>query len=259
MKLIRCVNHGRTFFGIWDEKNGLIREIKGGKELSAEEIKVSEIKFLPPCQPSKIVAVGINYRDHAEEMKLPIPHEPILFLKPSTAVIAHEEDIVYPSMSKRVDYEAELGVVIKKKARKVSEKEAKDYILGFTCFNDVTARDLQQLDVQYTRSKGFDTFAPLGPCIETRIDPNQINIETYVNGECKQYSNTQKMIFPVDYLVSFISQVMTLLPGDVIATGTPAGVGPLSPGDVVEVRIEGIGVLRNKVVSAECLMKEPSD
>jgi 2-keto-4-pentenoate hydratase/2-oxohepta-3-ene-1,7-dioic acid hydratase in catechol pathway len=193
------------------------------------------------------VAVGLNYRDHAEEMKLPIPQEPILFIKPSTSIIAHDEEIIYPSISKRVDYEAELGVVIKQRAKNVSEGEAKGYILGYTCFNDVTARDLQKRDGQYTRSKGFDTFAPLGPCIETSIEPGQLIIEAYVNGEQKQSGNTKDMVFSVFHLVSFISQVMTLLPGDVIATGTPAGVGSLNIGDIVEVRIEGMKTLRNLV------------
>jgi 2-keto-4-pentenoate hydratase/2-oxohepta-3-ene-1,7-dioic acid hydratase in catechol pathway len=250
LKLIRCSNKGRTFFGVWDDKNDIVREIKSGKEISDEGMKVSELKFLTPCQPSKIVAVGLNYRDHAEEMKLPLPQEPVLFLKPSTAIIAHDEEIIYPSMSKRVDYEAELGVVIKKRAKNVTEKEARDYILGYTCFNDVTARDLQKKDGQYTRAKGFDTFAPLGPCIETSVDPVQNTIESFVNGERRQLSNTKEMIFSVPYLISFISHVMTLLPGDVIATGTPAGIGPLNTGDIVEVRIEGIGTLQNKVVQS---------
>jgi len=250
LKLVRCSNDGIAFLGVWDEKKEAVRKIKGGKEISEEELKLSEVKFLSPCQPSKIVAVGLNYRDHADEMNLAIPPEPILFIKPSTAVIAHNEEIIYPSMSKRVDYEAELGVVIKKKARNVQEEEAKDYILGYTCFNDITARDLQKRDGQYTRSKGFDTFAPLGPCIETNVDPVCIKIESYVNGERKQSSNTKEMIFSVFHLVSFISQVMTLLPGDVIATGTPAGVGSLNNGDIVEVRIEGVGILRNRVVKS---------
>jgi 2-keto-4-pentenoate hydratase/2-oxohepta-3-ene-1,7-dioic acid hydratase in catechol pathway len=247
LKLIRCASNGKVFFGVLDEEREIVREIKGGKEISDEELKFSELKILPPCQPSKIVAVGLNYRDHAEEMKLPIPQEPILFIKPSTSIIAHDEEIIYPSISKRVDYEAELGVVIKQRAKNVSEGEAKGYILGYTCFNDVTARDLQKRDGQYTRSKGFDTFAPLGPCIETSIEPGQLIIEAYVNGEQKQSGNTKDMVFSVFHLVSFISQVMTLLPGDVIATGTPAGVGSLNIGDIVEVRIEGMKTLRNLV------------
>jgi 2-keto-4-pentenoate hydratase/2-oxohepta-3-ene-1,7-dioic acid hydratase in catechol pathway len=246
LKLIKCSNNGRVFFGVWDGGE-IVREIRGGKEISDEEQKLSELKILPPCQPSKIVAVGLNYRDHAEEMKLPIPKEPILFIKPSTSIIAHGEEIIYPSMSKRVDYEAELGVVIKKRARNIMEGEAKDYILGYTCFNDVTARDLQKRDGQYTRSKGFDTFAPLGPCIETYVEPDQLTVETYLNGDRKQSGNTRDLIFSVFHLVSFISQVMTLLAGDVIATGTPSGVGPMNTGDLVEIRIEGIGHLKNRV------------
>jgi 2-keto-4-pentenoate hydratase/2-oxohepta-3-ene-1,7-dioic acid hydratase in catechol pathway len=246
LKLIKCSSNGRVFFGVWDGGE-IVREIRDGKEISDEEQKLSELKILPPCQPSKIVAVGLNYRDHAEEMKLPIPKEPILFIKPSTSIIAHGEDIIYPSMSKRVDYEAELGVVIKKRARNITEGEAKDYILGYTCFNDVTARDLQKRDGQYTRSKGFDTFAPLGPCIETNVEPDRLAVEAYLNGDRKQSGSTRDLIFSVFYLVSFISQVMTLLPGDVIATGTPSGVGPMNTDDLVEIRIEGIGHLRNRV------------
>jgi len=247
LKLIRCSGNGRVFFGVLDGE--IVREIKGGKEISDEEQKLSELKILPPCYPSKIVAVGLNYRDHAKEMKLPMPEEPVLFIKPSTSIIAHEEEIIYPSMSKRVDYEAELGVVIKKRAKGITEKEAPDYILGYTCFNDVTARDLQKQDGQYTRSKGFDTFAPLGPYIETNVDPGQLRVEAYLNGERKQSSDTKKLIFSVFHLVSFISHIMTLLPGDVIATGTPSGVGPMSVGDTIEVKIEGIGTLKNRVVA----------
>jgi 2-keto-4-pentenoate hydratase/2-oxohepta-3-ene-1,7-dioic acid hydratase in catechol pathway len=199
-------------------------------------------------QPSKIVALGLNYRNHAEETKNPIPKEPLIFLKPGTAVIGPEDSIVYPPSSTRVDYECELGVVIKKKARRVTTEGWRDYVLGYTCVNDITARDHQRDDVQWTRGKGFDTFAPVGPCIETDLDPANVNIETWLNGELKQQGNTSDLIFPVPQLVSFASQVMTLLPGDIIATGTPAGIGPMKPGDTVEIRIEPIGTLRNYVV-----------
>jgi 2-keto-4-pentenoate hydratase/2-oxohepta-3-ene-1,7-dioic acid hydratase in catechol pathway len=176
----------------------------------------------------------------------------LIFLKPSTAVIGPDDDIVYPRMSRRVDYEAELAVVIGKTARKVTEETALDYVLGYTCFNDITARDLQKKDGLFTRAKGFDTFAALGPWIETEIaDPDNLTVEAYLNGERKQHGNTGNMVFGVRRLISFISQVMTLLPGDVIATGTPAGVGPMRPGDEVKVRVEGIGALRNRVVSEE--------
>jgi 2-keto-4-pentenoate hydratase/2-oxohepta-3-ene-1,7-dioic acid hydratase in catechol pathway len=208
----------------------------------------SDIRLLPPCQPSKIVALGVNYRSHGEEMNHRIPAEPLIFIKPSTSVIGTEDNIVYPESSGRVDYEGELGVVIKSVTRRVSKEEAANYILGYTCVNDVTARDLQARDKQWTRAKGFDTFCPIGPCIETELDPADLALETILNGEIKQQTRTSELIFLVFELVSFISHVMTLLPGDVIATGTTRGIGPMQPGDIVEVKIEGIGTLRNYVV-----------
>jgi 2-keto-4-pentenoate hydratase/2-oxohepta-3-ene-1,7-dioic acid hydratase in catechol pathway len=191
----------------------------------------------------------VNYRDHAEEMKTPLPKEPLLFLKPSTSVIGPGEGIVYPKMSKRVDYEAELAVVIRKMAKAVPEERAAEYILGYTCLNDVTARDLQPKDGQWTTSKGFDTFAPIGPWIVTDIDPHHLEISSYLNGERRQHSNTKNLIFGSHQLVSFISHVMTLLPGDVIATGTPSGIGPMTIGDKIDVVIEGIGTLSNIIVA----------
>jgi 2-keto-4-pentenoate hydratase/2-oxohepta-3-ene-1,7-dioic acid hydratase in catechol pathway len=169
-------------------------------------------------------------------------------LKPPSAIIGPEDKIIYPAMSQRVDYEGELGVVIKKKASHISPQTALDYVLGYTCFNDVTARDLQKPDGQWTRAKGFDTFAPFGPCIETEIDPTNTPIETYLNGQIKQQSNTAELLFSVREVISFISRVMTLLPGDVIATGTPGGIGPMNPGDTIEIKIPPICVLRNYVV-----------
>ena len=209
------------------------------------------MKLLSPCLPSKIVAIGLNYRDHAEEVKLEIPKEPILFLKPSTSVIGPGEAIVYPKMSKRVDYEGELAIVIRKKAKAVPEEKAADYILGYTCLNDVTARDLQPKEGQWTLSKGFDTFAPVGPWIVTDIDPHHLEISTYLNGKRRQLSNTRNLIFGPEKLVSYISQVMTLLPGDVIATGTSSGIGKMAVGDRVEVVIERIGTLSNTLVAGE--------
>jgi len=206
------------------------------------------VVLLAPVVPSKIVAVGLNYRDHAQEVNHPIPEEPILFIKPTSALIGPDDPIVYPPLSQRVDYEAELGVVIKKRCRNVPPERAREYVLGYTCVNDVTARDLQRKDGQWTRGKSFDTFCPVGPCIATDIDPNAADIETYLNGERRQASNTKHFIFPVEDVVARISQVMTLLPGDLIATGTPSGIGPMQAGDKVEVRIEGIGSLRNSVV-----------
>jgi len=207
----------------------------------------TEVKLLAPCSPSKIVALGLNYRAHAQEAGRELPAEPLLFLKPSTAVIGPEDTILLPQGVARVDHEAELAVVIKTIAKDVPEREALNYVLGYTCFNDVSARDLQRKDGQWTRGKSFDTFAPTGPVIATDIDPSNLAIRCLVNGEVRQSSSTAHLLFPVPTLISFISGVMTLLPGDIIATGTPEGVSPLRDGDIVEVEIEGIGTLRNLV------------
>jgi len=208
---------------------------------------LSEIKYLPPTVPTKVIALGLNYFDHAEEFKMKIPEEPLIFLKPPSALIAHNEKIIYPQMSKRLDYEAELAIIIKNKIKNIEAKDAFKNVLGYTCFNDVTARDLQKKDGQWTRAKSFDTFAPIGPCIVTDLEPNNLRIELRKNGQVKQQSFTGNMIFKVDRIVSFISQIMTLNPGDIIVTGTPSGVGELCRGDVVEVEIEGIGILKNRV------------
>lgn len=202
-------------------------------------------------RPSKIVCVGLNYREHAVELKLKIPKEPVIFLKPSSSIIYNKDDIVYPPKVRRLDFEAELAVVIKKKTKNIKPKEAPAYILGYTCLNDVTARDLQKRDGQWTRSKSFDTFCPIGPVIETDLDPSDIKIESRLNGILRQSSSSADLIFPVYELVAYISGIMTLLPGDIISTGTPPGVGPMRPRDLIEVRIEGIGTLKNKVVFRE--------
>jgi len=218
-------------------------------KIKGEGVSVSRVSLLAPAEPTKIVAVGANYRNHAQEMGRPLPEEPLLFLKPPSAVIGPNDIIVYPRMAKRVDYEGELAVVIKKKAQNLGDKErVEDYILGYTCLNDVTARDLQQKDGQFTRSKSFDTFAPFGPCIATDIDPSRLRLKTFLNGKLRQSSSTKNLIFPVSFLVRFISRIMTLNPGDIISTGTPAGIGPMSPGDRVDVQIEGIGTLSNTVM-----------
>jgi len=193
------------------------------------------------------VALGLNYHNHAKELNSPLPNAPLIFLKPSTAVIGPEDNIIYPAASTRVDYEGELAVVIKKSVWRVSIEEALDYVLGYTCFNDVTARDLQSQTGQWTRAKGFDTFAAVGPCIETELDPGNVVLETYLNGELKQQGSTSDLIYSIPELINFISNVMSLLPGDIIATGTPSGIGPMYPGDTVEIRIEPIGTLRNYV------------
>ena len=250
MKIIRFAAGRKTGYGVLD--NQIVKVIKGNpfKDIrySGVSYKLSDVKLLAPCIPSKVVCLGLNYHSHARELKLQIPQSPLLFLKPTTAVIGPEDKIIYPEMSQQVDYEGELGVVMKKKARRVSPQEALDYVLGYTCFNDVTARDLQNRDGQWTRCKGFDNFAPFGPCIETEFDPTNAPIETYLNGELRQRGNTNDLIFPVTETISFISRVMTLLPGDVIATGTPSGIGPMKPGDIIEIKITPIGVLRNYVV-----------
>lgn len=229
---------GKIRGGSYSEENGIV---SGGEVLALEDVEL-----LAPCQPSKIVCVGLNYTEHAKELKMQLPSEPILFLKPPSAVLAPGKEIIYPHSSKQVDYEGELGVVIGKRCKSVPADDADRYILGYTCFNDVTARDLQNKDGQWTRSKSFDTFAPFGPWI-AKIDPSHVDIQTRVNGVVRQRSNTSDLIFDIPYLLEFISGVMTLEPGDVIATGTPPGVGPMSKGDRVEVEIEGIGVLENIV------------
>jgi 2-keto-4-pentenoate hydratase/2-oxohepta-3-ene-1,7-dioic acid hydratase in catechol pathway len=197
--------------------------------------------------PSKIVCVGRNYAEHAKELGNEAPTEPILFLKPPSAVIAPGGTIVRPPQSQRVDFEGELAIVISHRARNIKRDQWRDVVLGFTCANDVTARDLQKKDVQFTRGKSFDTFCPIGPEIETDLDPSALSLVTRVNGVVKQNGNTRDMIFKPDFLIEFITSVMTLCPGDVILTGTPSGVGPLVAGDEVEVEIEGIGTLRNHV------------
>lgn len=249
MKLIRFLAGDRPAFGIVNGDE--VAELEGDFYSDFKPLKachsLSELPLLPPCTPSKIIAVGLNYRDHAEELGFALPQEPIIFLKPPTSIIGPGQFIRCPESSSRVDYEAELGVVIKDRARSINPREASDHILGFTCANDVTARDLQKKDGQWTRAKSFDTFCPVGPWIETDINPADLLIEAYLNSERKQSSRTSKFIFDVPRLVSFISNIMTLYPGDLIITGTPAGIGPMRPGDEIEIRIEGIGSLKNRV------------
>ncbi len=199
-------------------------------------------------KPSKIICIGLNYVDHARELNMPVPEEPIIFLKPPSSIIGHQDKIKYPDSSERVDYEGELAIVIGRRARNIFSEEAKEYIKGYTCLNDVTARDLQKKDGQWTRAKSFDTFSPAGPHIETDLDPSDLKIKTYLNGELKQSSTTKNLIFDINYIVSFVSKIMTLNEDDIIATGTPPGIGPMQPGDDVVVEIAGIGRLSNKVV-----------
>ncbi|MBU0503436.1 MAG: fumarylacetoacetate hydrolase family protein [Candidatus Omnitrophota bacterium] len=230
--------------GVWPLKNPPYERINRFKY----KLSLSRIKLLAPAEPSKIILVGLNYKDHARELKMKIPDEPVIFLKPPTALIGPDEKIIYPPQASRLDYEAELALVIRRKARNIPLNKVPEYILGFTCLNDVTARNLQRKDVQWSRAKSFDTFSPLGPWLETAIRVDNLRIRSFLNGKLNQDSNTNKFIFTVKKIVSFVSQVMTLLPGDVISTGTPPGVGPMKAGDKIEIDIEGIGVLRNTVV-----------
>jgi len=252
MRLVRFLAQGRTAYGILS--NDEVAELGTEGFTSPASVRmrhrIADVNLLAPCVPTKVVAVGLNYRDHARELGMQVPESPILFLKPPTSVIGPGQAIILPAMSTQVDFEAELGIVIRDRVSRISPAESRGHILGYTCVNDVTARDLQKKDGQWTRAKSFDTFCPAGPWIETDLEPGNLLVESFLNGEPRQSSRTSQFIFGVDHLVSFISQVMTLEPGDLIITGTPAGIGPMQPGDEVEVRIEGIGSLKNKV-SAE--------
>ena len=237
-------------YGLIDVEN--IREINDpftGEEIkeSSKVYKRADVILVNPTFPVKALCIGLNYRDHAEEFGLPVPESPVVFMKSENAIIGPEDYIIKPAMCRDLDYEAELAVVIKKECKNISEDEASDYILGYCCANDVTARDLQPKNGQWTIAKGFDTFLPLGPFISDEVDPSSLDIECRLNGRTVQKSNTRNLIFPVPYLVSYLSKCMTLHAGDVILTGTPSGTNHMNNGDVVEVEIEGLGVLRNTV------------
>ncbi len=248
-KYLRFRAGGEIRYGLLEGER--VRILKGApferEEITSSELPLPSLQILAPCEPSKIVCVGLNYKDHAAEVNQPLPEEPHIFLKPPTAVIGSGAKILLPPMSKRVDYEGELAFVVKREAKNVSPQEAKEYILGYTCFNDVTARDLVAKDGGPLRSKIFDTFAAFGPYIVTDINPMGLAIKTYLNGEVKQSSNTANLVFDPFQLVAFISSILTLLPGDVISTGTPSGISPMKAGDVVEVEIEKVGRLKNIV------------
>jgi 2-keto-4-pentenoate hydratase/2-oxohepta-3-ene-1,7-dioic acid hydratase in catechol pathway len=210
--------------------------------------RLADVRLLAPVEPSKIVCIGRNYAAHAAELGNEVPKEPLMFLKPPSSIIGPEEAIVLTKYSQKVEHEGELAIVIGRRCSQLSDAEgALSFVMGYTCLNDVTARDLQKSDVQFTRGKGFDTFCPVGPHIETALDPSKVLVETYVNGARRQSGMTSLMVYPPAFLVRWISRMMTLMPGDVIATGTPAGVGPLVAGDTVEVSVAGVGVLRNPV------------
>jgi len=223
-----------------------------GVKLTEEQHKLSDVRLLAPVIPrSKVVGIGRNYAAHAAELGNDVPDEPLMFLKPNTTVVGPGDPVFYPRQSKDVHYEGELAVVIGRICRDVAPDRVKDVVYGYTVGNDVTARDLQKGDVQYTRAKGFDSFCPLGPWIETDLDISDLRVQTHLNGDLRQDGSTKQMIFDVPTLVAHVTSVMTLLPGDVILTGTPEGVGPMKPGDEVEVTIAGIGSLTNKVVARD--------
>lgn len=253
-KFVRFEAQGAVRYGVLREER--VEELSaapwvGGRPTGASR-GLSEVRLLAPCQPTKIVCLGRNYREHAAELGNEPSREPLIFLKPPSAVIGPEEAIVCPPQSKRVDYEGELALVIGRRCRNLKPGENPlEFVFGCTCLNDVTARDLQQADGQFTRAKGFDTFCPLGPVLATGLELKNLIVETYVNGERRQRARTAEMIFPPDAIIRFVAAVMTLESGDVIATGTPAGVGALRPGDVVDVVIEGIGRLRNPVIAGQ--------
>ncbi|HEU5315303.1 MAG TPA: fumarylacetoacetate hydrolase family protein [Chloroflexota bacterium] len=203
--------------------------------------------LLAPCEPTKVVCIGLNYRAHAAETGQELPKEPLMFLKPPTSVVGPGDDVVWAPGSQKIDYEAELAVVFKKQAKNVAAGAFRDYVLGYTCANDVSARDFQRGDGQWARAKGSDTFCPLGPWIETDLDPSDLRISGKLNGEVKQDSRTSDLVFNLDFLVSHLTKYFTMLPGDVLITGTPAGIGPMNPGDEYEVEIEGIGSLKNRM------------
>jgi 2-keto-4-pentenoate hydratase/2-oxohepta-3-ene-1,7-dioic acid hydratase in catechol pathway len=244
-------------FGIFEDDD--IRPFKPTEtfanfpNLSTDEpIPLATVQMLAPVAPSKIICVGRNYQDHAAELGNPMPPEPLLFLKPPSAIIGNGDTIVLPPESSKVEHEGELGVVIARTARHIGDTEdALSYVLGYTCVNDVTARDLQRKDVQFTRAKSFDTFCPVGPFIETDIDPADLQVTTRVNGKVRQQGRTSAMAFPVAHLIRYVSRIMTLNPGDLISTGTPSGVSALHDGDVVEVEVEGVGILRNGVQAGQ--------
>ncbi len=249
MKYIRFKYQDAISYGLLSDQS--IQVLEGSPfssyTITDKTVSLKEVELLHPCDFSKAVCVGLNYSDHAKEFQLPIPTEPVVFLKPSTSALAPEKPIIYPTMCGRLDYEAELAIVIGKKAHNITEAEAASYILGYSCANDVTARDLQPKQGQWTIAKSFDTFCPLGPFVSDEVDPANLAIESRVNGRTMQKSNTSNLIFKVPFLVSYLSQVMTLLPGDVILTGTPGGISGMHKGDTVEIIIEGLGTLRNTI------------
>lgn len=250
MRFVRYAmgNDAPRYGWILEDRIGAIDGMPFGEYRRLEaEIPLHMVRLLAPVEPGKIICVGRNYAEHAREQNVEVPEIPILFMKPPSSVIGPGDKIILPPQSRQVEHEGELAVVIGRAGRWIAAEDALKHVLGYTVANDVTARDLQRRDGQWTRGKGFDTFCPLGPWIETDLDPADVLVQTRVNGEMRQMASTREMIFSVEQLIAFISSVMTLQPGDVILTGTPAGIGPLLDGDVVEVSVEGIGSLSNPV------------
>jgi 2-keto-4-pentenoate hydratase/2-oxohepta-3-ene-1,7-dioic acid hydratase in catechol pathway len=249
-KYCRFAHDGSIRWGVLGE--GTVEMLEGnpydGPSNTLDWVALSAVELLPPCLPSKILGVGTNYRAHAAEMGKPIPDEPLLFMKPTSALIGHNANIVRPHGSWRVDFEGELAVIIGRRCRRIAEKDALDYVFGYTVCNDVTVRDLQKKDGQFTRAKGFDSFCPLGPWVTVGLDPSNLRVRTWQNGDLKQDSSTSDLIFSVAKVIEIASRVMTLEPGDVITTGTPSGVGPIQPGDRIDIEVEGIGTLSNPVI-----------
>ncbi len=257
MKIVRYEARGKAAYGILQPDDS-IRELIGSPfgdfSVGDSVAEFAKARILPPVEPRKIIGVGLNYTKHIEEIGMKRPDFPMLFMKPNTAVIGHGDAIVYPSEGAQTEYECELTVVIGRNTRRVSEEDALDYVLGYTCGNDVSERTIQFPEMKMGAmliGKGFDTFCPIGPVIATGLDPSGLQIQTRLNGETKQSDSTSDLLFSVPKLISYISQAMTLQPGDCILTGTPSGVGPITPGDVVEIDIEGVGVLRNPVIAQE--------
>ncbi len=248
MRVVRVLYEGDCRYGLADEHTVTLIDDEPFAAWEPEgNLQLVEARLLPPAVPTKVICVGLNYREHIKEMGHDFPVEPVIFMKPPTAVIGPGQTVPLPEGAGRIDYEAELGVVIGRRTHMATPQQAAANVLGFTCGNDVTARELQSRDGQWTRAKGFDGFCPLGPWVDTDLDVSDLLLECYVNGELRQQARTSDMVFDPYTLVSFVSQVMTLVPGDVILTGTPGGIGPLHAGDSVEVRIEGIGSLVNPV------------
>ena len=259
VKLARYEYDKKIYEGLIDEAE--IQVIKGSfwdhDEVSGEKHSISAVRFLPPVIPTKIACVGQNYLGHIEELGAAVPKEPIIFLKPPSCLIGHEQPIIYSRAAERIDYEGELAIIIKHRMRRVNESDTLNYVLGYSCFNDVTERNMvAENPFLLSLAKGFDSFGPFGPYIVTDLDPNDLMLKTYLNGELKQQDNTKNCVFSVQKVLSFISNYMTLFPGDIVITGTPQGIAPMKSGDTVEVEIEGIGTLKN-IVQAEDLSSRP--